>query len=247
MVPWGVQIWEQTLFWVSVRLFWGELNIWIDRLGLPGGHSDKESARQCRKHKRHRFNPWVGRSPGEGSGNPLQYSSMENSMDREVWRATVHRSPSWTWLSDWTRTRNLVNGLRKPDCFLQHGWAFLSVGGLNRTRNSPFQETDGIAPAETLVVFFLAFWLKGKHQRFWFLSRLSEDQQTHIHPMGSISLENPSWYKNHLAVKQITFPSQPSERERNEHLLCGHSVPSRCFSLTISFNLPAALRGEGVL
>ena len=32
----------------------------------------------------------LGRSPGEGNGNPLQYSLLENSMDREAWQATVH-------------------------------------------------------------------------------------------------------------------------------------------------------------
>jgi len=32
----------------------------------------------------------LGRSPGEGNGNSLQYSCLENSMDREVWQATVH-------------------------------------------------------------------------------------------------------------------------------------------------------------
>ena len=37
------------------------------------------------------FDPWVGRSPGEGNGNPLQYSYLENPMDREAWWATVHR------------------------------------------------------------------------------------------------------------------------------------------------------------
>ena len=31
-----------------------------------------------------------GRSPGEGNGNPLQYSCLENSMDRGAWWATVH-------------------------------------------------------------------------------------------------------------------------------------------------------------
>ena len=35
--------------------------------------------------------PGSGRSPGEGNGNPLQYSCLENLMDREVRRATVHR------------------------------------------------------------------------------------------------------------------------------------------------------------
>ena len=32
----------------------------------------------------------LGRHPGEGSGNPLQYSCLENSMDRGAWWATVH-------------------------------------------------------------------------------------------------------------------------------------------------------------
>ena len=36
------------------------------------------------------FIPGLGRSPGEGNGNLLQYSFLENSMDREAWRATVH-------------------------------------------------------------------------------------------------------------------------------------------------------------
>ena len=35
--------------------------------------------------------PGLGRSPGEGHGNTLQYSCLENSMDRGTWRATVHR------------------------------------------------------------------------------------------------------------------------------------------------------------
>ena len=34
--------------------------------------------------------PGSGRSPGEGNGNPLQYSSLENPMDRGAWRATVY-------------------------------------------------------------------------------------------------------------------------------------------------------------
>ena len=34
--------------------------------------------------------PALGRSPGEGNGNPLQYSSLGNAMDRRAWRATAH-------------------------------------------------------------------------------------------------------------------------------------------------------------
>ena len=35
--------------------------------------------------------PGSGRSPGEGHGNPLQYSCLESPMDRGAWRVTVHR------------------------------------------------------------------------------------------------------------------------------------------------------------
>ena len=34
--------------------------------------------------------PGSGRSPGEGNGNPLQYSCLENAMNRGIWEATVH-------------------------------------------------------------------------------------------------------------------------------------------------------------
>ena len=45
--------------------------------------------------------PGLGRSPGEGNGNPLQYSCLENFMDRGAWRATIYGvTKSQTWLSD---------------------------------------------------------------------------------------------------------------------------------------------------
>ena len=41
--------------------------------------------------------PELGRSPGEGNGNPLQYFCLENPMNREAWWATVHEAAkSWT-------------------------------------------------------------------------------------------------------------------------------------------------------
>ena len=47
--------------------------------------------------------PGSGRSPGEGSGNPLQYSCLESPMDRGAWWATVHGvAKSRTQLSDFT-------------------------------------------------------------------------------------------------------------------------------------------------
>ena len=44
--------------------------------------------------------PGSGRSPGEGNGYPLQYSCLENSMDRGAWQSTIHRATkNQTWLS----------------------------------------------------------------------------------------------------------------------------------------------------
>ena len=59
-------------------------------LGFPGVSDSKESACRCRGHERHRFDPWVRKIPGGGRGNPLQYSCLENPMDRGAWQATVH-------------------------------------------------------------------------------------------------------------------------------------------------------------
>ena len=48
--------------------------------------------------------PGLGRSPAGGHGNPLQYSCLENPMDKGAWRATVHRvAKSGTWLK-WLST-----------------------------------------------------------------------------------------------------------------------------------------------
>ena len=68
---------------------------------FPGGSDGKESTCQSR---RLRFDPWVGKIPGEGNGNPLQYSCLGNPMDRGAWQATVHGvSKSQTQLSMHTR------------------------------------------------------------------------------------------------------------------------------------------------
>ena len=73
---------------------------------FPGGSDGKASA----------YNvgdlgsvPGSGRSPGEGNGNPLQYSCLENPMDWGAWWATVHGvAKSWTQLNDFTFIYNLL-------------------------------------------------------------------------------------------------------------------------------------------
>ena len=66
--------------------------------GFPGGSDGKESA--CNVGHWGSV-PGLGRSPGEGNSNPLQYSCLENPMDRGAWRATIHGvAKGWTQLSD---------------------------------------------------------------------------------------------------------------------------------------------------
>ena len=59
--------------------------------------------------------PGLGRSPGEGHGNSLQYSCLENSMDRGAWWATVHRvTKSQTWLKQLSTCAHNVSYLFYP-------------------------------------------------------------------------------------------------------------------------------------
>ena len=59
-------------------------------MDFPGGSDDKESACNAGDAGDMGSIPASGRSPGEGHGNPLQYSCLENPMDRETWWATDH-------------------------------------------------------------------------------------------------------------------------------------------------------------
>ena len=66
--------------------------------GFPCGSEVKESA--CNAGDPGSIHG-LGRSPGEGNGNPFQYSYLENPMDRGAWLATVHGdAKSWTQLTD---------------------------------------------------------------------------------------------------------------------------------------------------
>ena len=66
-------------------------------LGLPGGASGKKTRLPVQETGDAGLNPGLGRSPGEGSGNPLQYSCLENPMDEGAGSPTVHEvAKSWT-------------------------------------------------------------------------------------------------------------------------------------------------------
>ena len=69
-------------------------------MSFPGGSEGQASA--CNAGDRGSI-PELGRSSGEGNGNPLQYSCLETLMDGGAWEAAVHGvAKSWTRLSDFT-------------------------------------------------------------------------------------------------------------------------------------------------
>ena len=91
------------------------LRIWIVvkfRGGFPVGSEVTASACNVRDLG---LIPGLGRSSGEGNGNPLQYSCLENPMGGGAWWATVHGvAKSWTRLSDFTLV--ILRGRAKICC-----------------------------------------------------------------------------------------------------------------------------------
>ena len=76
---------------------------------IPGGSDGKASAYNAGDRG---SIPGSGRSSGEGNGNPLQYSCLENPMDGGAWWATVHGvAKSWIRLSDFTWSWSCVQNL----------------------------------------------------------------------------------------------------------------------------------------
>ena len=78
------------------------LTFWQVRLPnrCPRWRSGKESACQCRTHKRCRFDPWVGKIPWRRKWQPTPACLLENSMDRGAWWAMSMELQSQTRLSD---------------------------------------------------------------------------------------------------------------------------------------------------
>ena len=97
--PGSLQWWDRieldTAEWLTLHT--------IAWMGILSDTSGREPACQCRRCKRHGFDPRVEKIPWRRHGNPLQYSSPENSMDRGTWQASAHGvTQSWSqrkWLS----------------------------------------------------------------------------------------------------------------------------------------------------
>ena len=76
---------ERRIFYFSTPL---KILFYVDSCRCFPGGARKKSSYQCRKLRRHGFNPWVGKIPYR-KWQPLQYPCLENSMDRGAWHATV--------------------------------------------------------------------------------------------------------------------------------------------------------------
>ena len=77
------------------------------KLGFPGGTCVKEPAGHIKDMD---LIPGTGKTPGEGHGNSLQYSCLENPMDNGAWRATVRRvTQSWTLLKQRNTHTHSIN------------------------------------------------------------------------------------------------------------------------------------------
>ena len=88
------------------------------KMGFPNGSAGKNSTCNAGATGEVGSIPGLGRPPGGGNGNPLQYSCLENPMDRGAWWATVHVvTDSWTQLTEYTQH------------IIERWWCFLYEAG----------------------------------------------------------------------------------------------------------------------
>ena len=94
-----LQMWHKQFLLLMPSSFWYFFyGIFREFMGFPHSSLGKESP--CDAGDRGSV-PGSGRSPGERNGNPLQYSCLENPMDRRAWWATIHEvAKSRTWHSN---------------------------------------------------------------------------------------------------------------------------------------------------
>ena len=131
------KVWIQPQNLSQQRLLWGSRLtcqswylkwklVWFQFLGFLGSSNGRESAYSAGDSG---SIPGSGRSPEEGNGYPLQYSCLENSMDRGAWWATVHAvAKSWTWMSDF-------HSLSLYDIYWEGG---VTLKDISQPRRKPF-------------------------------------------------------------------------------------------------------------
>ena len=117
----------------------------LDYLDLPCSSDGKESA--CNAGDPGSMPGW-GRSPGEGNGNPLQYSCLENPMDRGAWRTTVQgvaesNMTEWLTLLHWSTVKTLTFTLKwEGNCRVLSTSVMWAEFYLNRTQFREYAQKD---------------------------------------------------------------------------------------------------------
>ena len=139
-IPWAEEPWGHTVGhdWATdhtcIHFYNCVLHMWICKWGLPRWLSGKESACQAGDAS---LILGSGRSPGRGNGNPLQYSCLENHMDRGAWQATVH---GVVWVRhNWVSRHTYMNEYIRALCV--HEQIFLLF--LNRATEDTNQLSHG--------------------------------------------------------------------------------------------------------
>ena len=138
------------------------------------GFTKQEPTCQCRKCKRHRFDPWVRKTPEGGHGNPLCYSCLENPMDRGAWWAAVHRvvqsqtrlkQLSAIWITDYWQTEFVIRVT----------FDFISVYQLfpNNIINLVYPFAEGINSIQKTPIFLYIEFIFPKAIGFWQIAYLS--------------------------------------------------------------------------
>ena len=107
---WFILFYKFVSFFQSSTCFPLENCIWKPKFLCEIGQGHGKPA--IRRHAKCEFDPRWDRSPGGGNRNPLQYSCLENLMDRGTWWTTVHRAmKSWTQWSDREHTHTQTHTL----------------------------------------------------------------------------------------------------------------------------------------
>ena len=122
--------------------------------------------------------PGLGRSPGEGHGNPLQYSFLENPMHRGAWQAIVHGvAKSWTWLKWLGSYACMLSG--------EEGSGDRIVFILSQHRFIHYQ------PDASLLMLTLTSWMRGCLLTFSTIRLL-------FSPLHSVLFGRKSLFKAHI-------------------------------------------------
>ena len=162
---WGTSVnVQQSSFLPGKVLIWSYLANSSSQVALVV-KKKKKPTYWCRRHKKGRFDPCLGRSPGGGHGNLLQYSCLENPMDRGTGWATVHGvARSWTC----THCQFLYWGLFPCILLVWEVRGTLTLGVQDLFLSLARTAAQARCPLLSLFCFFFVLWvLWGPDSRGW--------------------------------------------------------------------------------